>query len=411
MASMTSETTSRIELIPADVGEALRAVRLCAPEAERQMQLSLSRLGQLTAVQVYEADGRLELIDGFKRLYAARALSWPSLRAELRGEATAWTHNEDGQFENAAAAGAGGAVDNAIEKRVYAAPLGVGGATGEEAWKEGGSGRAREEGGGNFVRKREYPGIEVRPLKFGAAELQTSHWRFLMGAVGSQATYIRQLNRVMKSLREDLTLEGLKQGVEASSLPDHLKSMARMRLELASEYIDDAIRLKDEIRPGRLIIVDLRDEFIEKDEALGLFVVLLQLFADAKYRDARGAEHSFNKLVVFDEAHKYIESPDLVAGLIEVVREMRHKGTSIMVASQDPPSVPIALIELSSQVILHKFNSPAWLKHIQKANAALGSLTPEKMANLRPGEAFIWSSKATDDAFMKGAVKIRCRPR
>lgn len=260
-------------------------------------------------------------------------------------------------------------------------------------------------------RKQEYPNIEVRPLKFGAAELQTSHWRFLMGAVGNQATYIRQLNRVMKSLRDDLTLEGLNQGIEASSLPDHLKGMAKMRLELASEYIDDSVRLKDEIRPGRLVIVDLRDEFIEKDEALGLFVVLLQLFADAKYRDAQGAEHSFNKLVVFDEAHKYIESPDLVAGLIEVVREMRHKGTSIMVASQDPPSVPISLIELSSQVILHKFNSPAWLKHIQKANAALGSLTPEKMANLRPGEAFIWSSKATDDAFTKSAVKIRCRPR
>lgn len=260
-------------------------------------------------------------------------------------------------------------------------------------------------------RKEEYPGIEVRPLKFGAAELQTSHWRFLMGAVGNQATYIRQLNRLMKSLRDDLTLEGLNQGIEASSMPDHLKGIAKMRLELASEYIDDSIRLKDEIRPGRLIIVDLRDEFIEKDEALGLFVVLLQLFADAKYRDARGVEHSFNKLVVFDEAHKYIESPDLVSGLIEVVREMRHKGTSIMVASQDPPSVPISLIELSSQVILHKFNSPAWLKHIQKANAALGTLTPEKMANLRPGEAFIWSSKATDEAFTKGAVKIRCRPR
>ena len=260
-------------------------------------------------------------------------------------------------------------------------------------------------------RKREYPGIEIRPLKFGAAELQTTHWRFLMGAVGNQATYIRQLNRLMKSLRDDLTLEGLNRGIETSSLPDHLKDMAKMRLELASEYIDDSVRLKDEIRPGRLIIVDLRDEFIEKDEALGLFVVLLQLFADAKYRDETGVERSFNKLVVFDEAHKYIESPDLVAGLIEVVREMRHKGTSIMVASQDPPSVPVSLIELSSQIILHKFNSPAWLKHLQKANAALGSLTPEKMSNLRPGEAFIWSSKATDESFTRGVVKVRCRPR
>ena len=227
-----------------------------------------------------------------------------------------------------------------------------------------------------------------------------------MGAVGNQATYIRQINRVMKSLRHDLTLEGLRQGITETSLPEHLKDLARMRLDLASDYIDDQTQLRSLIIPGRLIIVDLRDEFIEKDEALGLFIVLMQIFADAKYNG-----ESFNKLVVFDEAHKYVENDDLVAGLVEVVREMRHKGTSIMVASQDPPSVPVSLIELSSHIILHKFNSPAWLKHIQKANAALAGLTPEKMAHLKPGEAYVWSSKATDEAFSKGAVRVRLRPR
>ncbi|CAN7223258.1 hypothetical protein LJR066_000696 [Acidovorax sp. LjRoot66] len=255
-------------------------------------------------------------------------------------------------------------------------------------------------------RQAEYPDIEVRPLQFSASELKASHWKFLMGAVGNQATYIRQIMRIMKAMRDDITLEGLRAGIDASSVPDHLKELARMRLDLAAEYINDGTSLTEVVRPGRLIIVDLRDEFIEKDEALGLFVVLLQLFADARI-DGR----SFNKLVVFDEAHKYIESPDLVAGLIEVVREMRHKGVSIMVASQDPPSVPVSLIELSSQIIMHKFNSPAWLKHIQKANAALGNLTPERMALLKAGEAYVWSSRASDESFSKGAVKLRCRPR
>ena len=255
-------------------------------------------------------------------------------------------------------------------------------------------------------RQAEYPDIEVLPLQFSASELKASHWKFLMGAVGNQATYIRQIMRIMKVMRDDISLDGLRAGIEASSIPDHLKELARMRLDLAAEYINDSTSLTAVVKPGRLIIVDLRDEFIEKDEALGLFVVLLQLFADARI-DGR----SFNKLVVFDEAHKYIESPDLVAGLIEVVREMRHKGVSIMVASQDPPSVPVSLIELSSQIIMHKFNSPAWLKHIQKANAALGNLTPERMAQLKAGEAYIWSSKATDESFSKGAVKLRCRPR
>ena len=255
-------------------------------------------------------------------------------------------------------------------------------------------------------RRAEYPAIQVESLQFSARELKAAHWKFLMGAVGSQATYIRQVMRVMKDMRDDITLARLRSGIDASSIPDHLKDLARTRLGFAADYISDGPSVGDAIRPGRLIIVDVRDEFIEKDEALGLFVVMLQIFADAK---ADGV--AFNKLVVFDEAHKYIENPDLVAGLIEVVREMRHKGVSIMVASQDPPSVPVSLIELSSQVILHKFNSPAWLKHIQKANAALANLTPERMAALKAGEAFVWSSKATDDSFSKGAMRIKCRPR
>ncbi|MDR0655895.1 MAG: hypothetical protein LBG22_06225 [Treponema sp.] len=255
-------------------------------------------------------------------------------------------------------------------------------------------------------RKKEFPGIEVRPLAFAASELKAPHWKFLMGAVGNQSMYLRQINMIMRALRDNLTLDSLRAGIEKSGMQDHLKTSALNRLQFAEEYINDTERLQDLIHPGRLIIVDLRDELIEKDEALGLFVVLLQILSEAVYE-----EKSFNKLVVFDEAHKYIENADLIAGLVEVVREMRHKGTSIMVASQDPPSVPVSLIELSTQIIMHKFNSPAWLKHIQKANTALSSLTSEKMSRLGTGEAYIWSSQATDDLFTRGAVKIKCRPR
>jgi hypothetical protein len=256
------------------------------------------------------------------------------------------------------------------------------------------------------ARRAEYPDIEILPLKFASKELQAAHWRFLMGAVGNQATYIRKLNQIMRSLRDNLTLEALRQAVQTGGLPDNMQELANLRLDLAQEYIDDTACLSSVVRPGRLVIVDLRDEFIIKDEALGLFVVLLQLFADATYQGK-----SFNKLVVFDEAHKYIDNPDLVAGMVSVVREMRHKGTSVLVASQDPPSVPISLIELSSQIILHRFNSPAWLKHIQKANAAFVCLSPEQLARLNPGDAYVWSAKATDTAFSHGSVKVSLRPR
>lgn len=255
-------------------------------------------------------------------------------------------------------------------------------------------------------RRAEYPGIEVHPLKFCSSELQAGHWKFLMGAIGNQAAYIRQLGNIMRKNRNSLSIKAIRDGIQSSSLSDALKDLADMRLDFAEQYIDDKLNVGSLIRPGRMIVVDVRDEFIEKDEALGLFVVLLQIFSEAKYQG-----ETFNKLIVFDECHKYIDSPDLVKGLVETVREMRHKGTSVMIASQDPPSVPVELIQLSSQIILHKFNAPDWLKHIQKACIGLKSLTPEKLGALKPGEAYIWSSKASDNAFVSDAMKIQCRPR
>jgi hypothetical protein len=255
-------------------------------------------------------------------------------------------------------------------------------------------------------RREEYPNIEVRPIAFASSELQAVHWKFLMGAIGSQSMYMRQINHIMRRLRDNLSLDAIENAINHSGLSDHLKELALTRLQFAGEYIDDNQRLRELIHPGRLIVVDLRDEYIEKDEALGLFVVMLQILSEATFNGKR-----YNKLVVFDEAHKYIESDDLVSGLVEVVREMRHKGTSIMVASQDPPSVPISLIELSTQIIMHKFNSPAWLKHIQKANAALGELTSDKMSHLEAGEAYVWSSKANDELFSRSVIRIKCRPR
>lgn len=255
-------------------------------------------------------------------------------------------------------------------------------------------------------RSAEYPNIDVRPLAFASTELQARHWRFLMGAVGNQATYVRQLKVIMRSIRDRLTLQNLRDGVDQSSQSDTIKQLAHQRLDFAAEYIDDSIRVGDLVRPGRMIVVDLRDDLIEKDEALGLFVVLMEIFASA------GSEgQSFNKLVVFDEAHKYIESPELVASLVESVREMRHKGMSILVASQDPPSVPLELIELSDLMILHRFNSPGWLKHLQKVSTALAGLSSSRLNSLAPGEAYVWASRATDPSITREAVKVSLRPR
>jgi DNA helicase HerA-like ATPase len=160
------------------------------------------------------------------------------------------------------------------------------------------------------------------------------------------------------------------------------------------------------LQPGRVVIVDVRDEFIEKEQALGLFVTMLNVFAGAGMGD-----EPFNELIVFDEAHKYMAGGPLINQVVEVIREMRHKGVSVIVASQDPINVPAPIVELSSVIVLHKFNSPNWLRHIQRSVAALAELTPQMMQALAPGEAYLWASKAADPIYTRRGVRVQIRPR
>lgn len=258
------------------------------------------------------------------------------------------------------------------------------------------------------TRKAEYPDIEVAQIGFDSRELSVKDWMFLLGATGNDAAYVKELKKIMKACRNDMSFANIKAGVDNSSfLSNSQKNLAYQKLSFAEEYITDGVKLQEYLHPGRLIIVDLRDEFIDKDEALGLFVVMMNIFSGKSEHNGVG----FNKFIVFDEAHKYMDNRDLVGSITTAIREMRHKGVSIMIASQDPMSLPTEIIELSSIVIMHRFSSPGWVKHVQKAITALQNLTPGEMANLGSGEAYLWAVKSTDKSITLRPTKISIRPR
>ena len=258
------------------------------------------------------------------------------------------------------------------------------------------------------TRKAEYPDIDVHPIGFDSSELAVRDWMFLLGAMGNDSTYIKELKQIMKACRSDMSLVNIRNGVANSNhMSTSQRSLAEQKLDFAEEYITDGNKLQQYLKPGRLIIVDLRDEFIEKDEALGLFVVMLNIFSSVMKVDGR----AFNKFIVFDEAHKYMNNKELVGSITTAIREMRHKGVSIMIASQDPMSLPTEIIELSSIVVMHRFSSPAWVKHVQKAITPLQTLTATEVAALGSGEAFLWANKASDKAITQRPIKISIRPR
>jgi ParB-like chromosome segregation protein Spo0J len=78
------ETPSDSRMIEVEaLGERLSALRLCDGDAVTAMRRSLEAHGQLSALVLFSLASRLEIIDGFKRVRAARALGWTALAAHV----------------------------------------------------------------------------------------------------------------------------------------------------------------------------------------------------------------------------------------------------------------------------------------------------------------------------------------
>ncbi|MGE5727235.1 MAG: ParB/RepB/Spo0J family partition protein [Gemmatimonas sp.] len=73
--------TRLVQIAP--LGERLSALRLCEATALASVGRSLAQHGQLSALTLFATGDGLEIIDGFKRVRAARALGWSTLLARI----------------------------------------------------------------------------------------------------------------------------------------------------------------------------------------------------------------------------------------------------------------------------------------------------------------------------------------
>ncbi|MCX5991191.1 MAG: hypothetical protein NTZ04_02500 [Chloroflexi bacterium] len=254
-------------------------------------------------------------------------------------------------------------------------------------------------------RRRELPGIDVHPLLFNPNELSTDDWQLLMGVPGSDTLYMEYVKAILQDLKPPIGVESIWDTVERSEMSSGQKRLVALRLELAQRYLHEGVSWNDYAQPGLLTILDIRDKMIDELAAMRLCLVSLRRFQNLRLRG-----QSIPKLVVLDEAHKYLHT-DFAQEVETLVREMRHKATALVIASQDPLSIPDKVIGLSSIVILHRMTSPDWLRHIKRGCAAVANLKPSDVSSLGNGEAYVWAKEATDRRFTEGCVKTHIRPR
>jgi hypothetical protein len=178
-------------------------------------------------------------------------------------------------------------------------------------------------------REGDYQGVATYPIQFRPDELGAEHWEILMKPPNQQAEYMDVIRDIIQKLfyQERLTYKNLEKHILTDErLSNMQRQKARNRLSFASKWLTDerSYEWGEVLTSGSLNIFDLRMQALSSDDALKLCLVLTDL--------VRRAKNGVNKMIVFDEAHEYVDSKELVAELENAITQIRHDGMSFVLA-------------------------------------------------------------------------------
>ncbi|KIJ70249.1 hypothetical protein HYDPIDRAFT_172121 [Hydnomerulius pinastri MD-312] len=236
--------------------------------------------------------------------------------------------------------------------------------------------------------------VTVEPLLFQKNELDAQAFLSMM-AVGSSESaplYIQGVLSILRDLGENFSYEEFMrrlEGKKESFNPAQLTGLEQ-RMALLTSFLDTRRAsgpTSGRFAAGQLTIIDLSDPFIDPASACGLFEIITRLFVRA--------EVGTGKVLVVDEAHKYLSPHKSVSGLtkslLTLTREQRHLAMRVIISTQEPTVVPPVLLDLCTVSIMHRFSSPSWWEHLAKHVSADISAEDafDRVVRLETGEAIV----------------------
>ncbi|KAI6110773.1 hypothetical protein EDD16DRAFT_1609606 [Pisolithus croceorrhizus] len=242
--------------------------------------------------------------------------------------------------------------------------------------------------------------VRVSPLLLNESELDTQAILSMM-AVGSSESaplYIQIVLSILRDLGEKFSYTAFLRRLEVEKRSFNAAQVAGLeqRLALLNSFMEPQTPQsrgssnKSKTRrfsEGKLTIIDLSDPFIDPASACGLFEIVTRLFVRA--------DVGTGKVLVVDEAHKYLSASRGAAGLtnalLTLTREQRHLGMRVIISTQEPTVIPPVLMDLCTVAIMHRFSSPAWWDHLARHVATDVSADQgfEAVVKLKTGEALV----------------------
>ncbi|CZT03568.1 uncharacterized protein RAG0_10283 [Rhynchosporium agropyri] len=248
------------------------------------------------------------------------------------------------------------------------------------------------------------PGVNVKPFKLQPKDLNISTMLTLMSVNKNDAAplYMGIVTKVLRDMASK-TAEGFdylefRRQLDNAGLDRKQTDFLAQRLDLLESFLDlDGSTQSLGFTAGEITIIDLSCPFMDASTACVLFKVGMGFYL--------GSDPTVGKIIVLDEAHKYMTdtpaSTALTESLLGVIRQQRHYGARVIISTQEPNISP-KLIDLCSITVIHRFSSPEWLdvlkRHLpifdrdgEKSNRADLQKT---ILRLKTGEALIFAPSA-----------------
>ncbi|KAG1715954.1 hypothetical protein ID866_1243 [Astraeus odoratus] len=235
--------------------------------------------------------------------------------------------------------------------------------------------------------------VSVEPLLFDKNELDAQAFLSMM-AIGSSESaplYIQGVLSILRDLGENFTYEKFMKRLDERKETFNSMQLAGLeqRMALLTSLLDTnkGAKPKNRFAAGQLTIIDLSDPFIDPASACGLFEIVARLFVRA--------DVGTGKILVVDEAHKYLSPNKAVTGLtkslLTLTREQRHLAMRVIISTQEPTVIPPVLLDLCTVSILHRFSSPSWWQHLSNHVSAdiSGDDAFDRVVRLETGEAIV----------------------
>ncbi|KAH9472499.1 hypothetical protein Pst134EA_033263 [Puccinia striiformis f. sp. tritici] len=210
-------------------------------------------------------------------------------------------------------------------------------------------------------------GVKVMPFYLSTSNLNSSRMLTLMGFDDSviMPLYLQRAMTILRTMGADrFNYNVFKKKMSKEPLNPAQECSYKMRIEMLDSYLTNqkSVNVSSYFKPGHLVIVDLRDPFTNSSLVIALFEIIVGLFVEQRMETG--------KVLLLDEAHKYLNSDPCSARfrdlMTSLIRQQRHFGIRTIISTQEPTVVPDAILDLVSFLVLHRFNSPSWIKHLSK---------------------------------------------